>query len=159
MLAVKLLSSSCSQMKHACSSETKMPGEKFMTSKQNLGVEDLAVCKEHRAKPVKGCSKVSQPEGAKVFFKSPQEPLRHLKVGRQYWKHLSAGSWRWSSCVFFHTNVLALREPGISCAPRVFVTLPSFSFSRNYPEFVASHLCHIFSQSLVTLPAYGILIT
>ena len=44
MLAVKLLSSSCSQMKHAVCwfLKTKMPGEKFMASKQNLEVEGFS---------------------------------------------------------------------------------------------------------------------
>lgn len=145
---------------------SKTPGEKFMTSKQNSEVEGFcSVQGTPSSAGENGSSKCPGLKGQGLFQRS-------LKKRWGIWNGpngetadsedilpLGAGA-GWAE--FSHTNVLSLPWVRHFLCTAGFAILPFFfffPFSGNYPRFVASHLCHIFSQGLVTLPYMEILIT
>ena len=164
---MKLLASSCSQMKQAVLVSEKQDAWReiydFKTKFRGWGI--LQCARNPELSRWERLFKMSWPEGSRSFSKVPEEALRHLKRSKwgdsRFWRHPPTRSWRWLGCVFSHTNVLSLPWVRHFLCTAGFAILPFFfsPFSGNYPRFVASHLCHIFSQGLVTLPYMEILIT
>ena len=160
---MKLLASSCSQMKQAVLVSEKQDAWReiydFKTKFRGWGI--LQCARNPELSRWERLFKMSWPEGSRSFSKVPEEALRHLKRSKwgdsRFWRHPPTRSWRWLGCVFSHTNVLSLPWVRHFLCTAGFAILPFFFFPllRELSKICSQPSLPYFLSGLSHTPIYG----